>query len=587
MAPAFDSVRAINPCRQNWKIKVRVVRLWTMPGCYSHEEISSLEMILRDEDGDNIHATVKTAFLRRHRKNFEEGKIYLVSYFYVSPNTGSYRTTDHPYRANFIFSTSVRPYADDGKINNFGFAFRSFSEILSNQFDDRYLIDVIGLLTGVGEKEECNVNGRTQFRLDVELMDEGKEKLECTLSGDFTNEVLQHVSRVHTGSTIIIIQLCKVREFKGKRKVSNSMYSSRLLIHPTIQEVQEFVQKLKGAGIQLGQIPARIAPQIVVSVADDLLALDDRRKIVDLRSGPAECIVVTMANIVDVRSDRGWMYTSCKQCSKKVVPDGEGFFCEKCQAIVKAVIPRFMVDCEILDDTGSCHVVIFDRELSKLLGCSAAELKARQTNQISWKRYLFKIRIPGDYVNGNSNVCVATRLTNDKAIMQSFLNTSYEDIASEGCTSVGLTEEKNTEQCLIESSDGASSSANQTVHANFSELSKFDSTSTHQVANTIDPGFEAMKSIVESKVAIVNTANVEKANPFGDLPSTDCQVEVESSKHNAGFMEIPSTTSGHNGAKNGTENMLNHPLGGNLEANENNTSFARRRRAKRKQIQEE
>ncbi|XP_028807348.1 uncharacterized protein LOC114762064 [Neltuma alba] len=314
-----------------------------------------------------------------------------------------------------------------------------------------------------------------------------------------------------------------------------------------------------------------------------------------------ECIVVTMADIVDVRSDRGWMYTSCKQCSKKVVPDGEGFFCEKCQAIVKAVIPRFMMDCEILDDTGSCRVLIFDRELFKLLGCSAAELKARQTNQddsdegilsyileqISWKRYLFKIRIPGDYVNGNSNVCVATRLTNDKAIMQSFLNTSYEDIASEGCTSVGLTEEKNTEQCLIESSDGASSSANQTVHANFSELSKFDSTSTHQVANTIGPGFEAMKSIVESKVAIVNTANVEKANPFGDLPSANCQVEVESSKHSAGFMEIPSTTSGHNGAKNGTKNMLNHPLGGNLEADENNTSFARRRRAKRKQIQEE
>ncbi|XP_028786066.1 uncharacterized protein LOC114741992 [Neltuma alba] len=271
-----------------------------------------------------------------------------------------------------------------------------------------------------------------------------------------------------------------------------------------------------------------------------------------------------MADIVDVRSDRGWMYTSCKQCSKKVVPDGKGFFCEKCQAIVKAVIPRFMVDCEILDDTGSCHVVIFDQELSKLLGCSVAELK------ISWKRYLFKIRIPGDYVNGNSNVCVATRLTNDKAITQSFLSTSYEDTASEGCTSL-VSQKKR-------------SFANQTVHANFFELSKFDSTSTYQVATAIGPGFKAMKSIVESKVAIVNTANVEKANPFGNFPSTDCQVEVKSSKHNAGFVEIPSTTSGHNGAKNGTENMLNHPLGGNLEADENNTSFARRRRAKHKQI---
>ncbi|XP_028780189.1 uncharacterized protein LOC114736226 [Neltuma alba] len=157
-----------------------------------------------------------------------------------------------------------------------------------------------------------------------------------------------------------------------------------------------------------------------------------------------------------------------------------------------------------------------------------------------------------------------TRLTNDKTIVLSFLNTSYEYVVSKGCTSIGLTEEK----CLVESSDGASSSANKTVHGNFPELSKFDSLSIHQVPTAIGPSLEVMNSIVESKVAIVNTTNIEKANPFGNFPSADCQVEVESSKHNAGFVEIPSTTFGHNATKNGTENMLNHPLGGNLEADE-------------------
>ncbi|XP_028788673.1 uncharacterized protein LOC114744674 [Neltuma alba] len=372
MAPIFDAIRSLNPSRQNWRIRVRVVRLWTMPGRYSHEELSSIEMLLRDEDGDNIHAQVKSPFITRHLNNFTEGKLCVISYFMVTPNYGSYRTTDHPYRMSFMYSTAVRPLPEDDRIHQFGFTFRSFAHILSNQFDDRYLTDVIGMLSAIGEKEECNINGQTQRRVNVELMDDGMEKLECTLWGDFADEILQFMAGDISSPVVVIIQLCK------------------------------------------------------------------------------DGVCVVLADIVDFRTEKGWMYVSCKHCGKKVVPDGEGFFCEKCASIIKVVVPRYMVTCEVMDESGSCSVVIFDREFSRMVGCSAAEMRDRILKQfgdegvgdgdgipasilepLTWKRYLFKLRVPEDYVKTYSNTCIAVRLTSDKDIIHSYQNLIAEKMSSQ------------------------------------------------------------------------------------------------------------------------------------------------------------
>ncbi|XP_028795643.1 uncharacterized protein LOC114751152 [Neltuma alba] len=410
MAPFFDAIRSLNPSRQNWRIRVCVVRLWTMPGRYSHEELSSIEMLLRDEDGDNIHAQVKSPFITHHLNNFTEGKLCVISYFMVTPNYGSYRTTDHPYRMTLCIPGQSVP-------------FRKMTVFISLDLPS---VHVIGMLSAIGEKEECNINGQTQHRVNVELMDDGMEKLECTLWGDFADEILQFMAGDISSPVVVIIQL-------SKRRISNSMYSSRIFIHPSIPKVEHFMSKLKAKGVDVGQVPARIAPQSTMSVADELLSVELRRKISDLRSLTGDGVCVVLADIVDFRTEKGWMYVSCKHCGKKVVPDGEGFFCEKCASIIKVVVPRYMVTCEVMDESGSCSVVIFDREFSRMVGCSTTEMRNRILKQfgdegvgdgdgitasilepLTWKRYLFKLRVPEDYVKTYSNTCIAVRLTSDK-----------------------------------------------------------------------------------------------------------------------------------------------------------------------------
>ena len=90
--------------------------------------------------GDQIHASVKSVFVKRHTNYLKEGNTVVISNLNVSNNGGSYRTTSHPYRVHFVHTTTVRLFKDDGQIDRNVFQLRSFTQILSPQFDNNYLI---------------------------------------------------------------------------------------------------------------------------------------------------------------------------------------------------------------------------------------------------------------------------------------------------------------------------------------------------------------------------------------------------------------------------------------------------------------
>lgn len=49
MAIRYDYLRDITPLKEDWKIKVRVVRMWNMPGFSLNGEINSIEMVIQDD----------------------------------------------------------------------------------------------------------------------------------------------------------------------------------------------------------------------------------------------------------------------------------------------------------------------------------------------------------------------------------------------------------------------------------------------------------------------------------------------------------------------------------------------------------
>ncbi|KAL2896650.1 Ectopic P granules protein 2 [Bienertia sinuspersici] len=84
MALLYDSVREINPMKETWSIKIKVIRLWTTPDFYNPENHSI-------EIGDKIQATVKRSLLLRFGPILHEGSIYSISRFGVGQPSGDYR----------------------------------------------------------------------------------------------------------------------------------------------------------------------------------------------------------------------------------------------------------------------------------------------------------------------------------------------------------------------------------------------------------------------------------------------------------------------------------------------------------------
>ena len=78
--------------------------------------------------------------------------------------------------------------------------------------------------------------------------------------------------------------------------------------------------------------------------------------------------------ILSVDSRKGWFYNACPSCSKKVIHDDRGFYCISCGHMLLSVTPKFKVELNVLDDSSCATFKLFDREISELLSCSAADL---------------------------------------------------------------------------------------------------------------------------------------------------------------------------------------------------------------------
>ncbi|XP_058749898.1 uncharacterized protein LOC131622904 [Vicia villosa] len=99
-AGKYDYVNDITPAKESWDIVVRVVRLWFVPDLNSKQNFYAMEMVLMDEQGDKIQASVRKALLSRFQSKLCDGAVYNLKSFGVAANSGAYRTTKHKFKLN-------------------------------------------------------------------------------------------------------------------------------------------------------------------------------------------------------------------------------------------------------------------------------------------------------------------------------------------------------------------------------------------------------------------------------------------------------------------------------------------------------
>ncbi|XP_058725476.1 uncharacterized protein LOC131596750 [Vicia villosa] len=108
-----DFVVEITPAKESWDVVVRVIRLWFVPDMNSKQKYYAMEMILMDEKGGKIQASVRKVLLYRFDNKVREGNVYNFKHFGVATNTGAYRTIKHQFKLSLQNSTVVTEFGAD------------------------------------------------------------------------------------------------------------------------------------------------------------------------------------------------------------------------------------------------------------------------------------------------------------------------------------------------------------------------------------------------------------------------------------------------------------------------------------------
>ncbi|KAL4275189.1 hypothetical protein AHAS_Ahas20G0082300 [Arachis hypogaea] len=284
-----------------------------------------------------------------------------MAYFTLVSNHGSYRATSHEFKLVFLHRITVVP-VDEDVIPKTCFNMFPFSDLLNMTQDYDFFVDVIGLLTSVGEEKEYAKEEKIVKMIVLELtskeyVDSVIYGVRCAVFGDYVNQVNYFLVSGYVEQSVVVIQLAKVKFFRGQVGLQNVMYATQMLFNPDIPEVVEFRQSMIEQGVN-GTQPLFITNEgKVVSLEDDFMRLTRRCTIEELQDN----------NEVDIFlkvfvEDGSWWYSTCV-CGKGIYPQNGAYYCDFCVKHITNVTP-----------SGEGIFILFDREASYLFKKSCADL---------------------------------------------------------------------------------------------------------------------------------------------------------------------------------------------------------------------
>ncbi|XP_028787093.1 uncharacterized protein LOC114743047 [Neltuma alba] len=178
-------IKNLHDGTDRWSIIVRVMRKWNIYQKNTPGDVFGVTMLLLDEDGTTIQATVLNRnIMARYKTNIVEGNTYLFANFIVSQNGNQYRASTHPFKITFTPQTF---FADHNvSLPAYSYSFFPISEILkaTPEHHVQHLFDVMAFVKAMGTLEEFRRDNETKSKLRMILTDARENDIECVLFDD-------------------------------------------------------------------------------------------------------------------------------------------------------------------------------------------------------------------------------------------------------------------------------------------------------------------------------------------------------------------------------------------------------------------
>ncbi|RHN74002.1 putative nucleic acid-binding protein [Medicago truncatula] len=365
----FETIAAVTNKKDFWKLAVRVKDKWTVV----KDGKEHLEMIIVDAKGNNIQVVIPTGYKAVYDKILMENTTYTLSNFQVQNNDLAFKASDHKYMLKWNSATNVVDVnLHDIPIPNT--KFKPFAEIISGKWRSDLLVHVIGMVQDMGYCQLNEGNGK---------------KLQ-----DYAARFIQYnKDRKDVGPLIIMLNYCKIKE-EGRYplSVSNTYSFTKMFLNDNIPEINLFRESLP-KDEQLVSSSQILCTQSYtgsqVATQDDLLSKNTVLPLSQVIQLDQITYCVTVATIQKVNSNKnGWYYFACHKCPKIAKGDKPPYTCEDGHN-TEIEIVRYKLEMDVSYESDRCNFVVWDREVTQMLGISAAQLRSNMI-QVQFKLIIYR-----------------------------------------------------------------------------------------------------------------------------------------------------------------------------------------------------
>ncbi|XP_063950013.1 replication protein A 70 kDa DNA-binding subunit A-like [Daucus carota subsp. sativus] len=369
----FDPLAAVDPGRYNWRVKVRISRKWESIQ-KNTGNIKGCNIILVDDQNTRKHAFIGEAYLKKFDGSLEEGQVYIIQNFNVKPYTEKEKHMCFKDETHIYFSSYTQefkyPY-DDTLIPANVFGFYDISELNGIANQNTYLIDVVGVVQNVEPPRHfVNKNNEEQSYVKFDITD-GSHCVKVTLWDGFGHTFYDDYTQFKEDPIILILSSCKANVWEKILSLSNYP-ATRYFFNYSHHSVNMLRASYKQPGFRTTQVEMnRFEPDPKMTVAEVKNTIPDMD----------EMKVVCTVTINKITNQEIWFYHICCGCSNEIEKIDGKFKCDHCQKIEPYPDTRFRVCTLASDHTGTIGIILYDREVRRVIGHSVFEIECMQIQE--------------------------------------------------------------------------------------------------------------------------------------------------------------------------------------------------------------
>ncbi|CAH1433469.1 unnamed protein product [Lactuca virosa] len=203
--------------------------------------VSSLDMILMDQEGTRIHATIKKNIINAFQALLEEGAVRQITNFGMTINERDYMLVAHKHNINSYKTTTIcvsTHFVD--RIDPFNFV--SFHDLTARNFDTRVAFDFIGQVVSTELMRVIKENARETRLMSIVAQDLSGRKMQVALWDGFALKLNSYIFEHQNENALVIIllRMAKLKTWGGQPQVGNYLFGSKLHINDDMHHISEF-----------------------------------------------------------------------------------------------------------------------------------------------------------------------------------------------------------------------------------------------------------------------------------------------------------------------------------------------------------